>query len=226
MDSAISQFFPCQYLSFLISPSHYTLPSSSCLFSVLISFFLLSDIRERDLVELVLEVSVSQVSHRQRDMLLRQVGVLLGVLDSDIIVREISAFNEHRWVFLCRFLIYWCLALFLVFKYCNTTYIVSLTFTAFLKTSTFDWLVDITLHWNLSFFPLYSALVWSSWCQVVQDAPLCLATVLHLVYATNCENRRMTFWFTRLGEWIQSVSTWQNRSTGQCKETKLLSPRL
>lgn len=30
-------------------------------------------------------------------MLLRQVGVLLGVLDSDIIVREISAFNEHRW---------------------------------------------------------------------------------------------------------------------------------
>lgn len=50
---------------------------------------------ERDLVELVLEVSVSQVSQRQRDMLLRQVGVLLGVLDSDIIVRDISAFNEH-----------------------------------------------------------------------------------------------------------------------------------
>lgn len=59
-------------------------------------FFSLSDIWQRDLVELVLEVSVSQVSHRQRDMLLRQVGVLLGVLDSDIIVREISAFNEHR----------------------------------------------------------------------------------------------------------------------------------
>lgn len=60
------------------------------------------DVRERDLVELVLEISVSQVSQRQRDMLLRQVGVLLGVLDSDIIVREISAFNEHstRLVFL------------------------------------------------------------------------------------------------------------------------------
>ncbi|XP_069033173.1 LOW QUALITY PROTEIN: dyslexia-associated protein KIAA0319-like protein [Embiotoca jacksoni] len=60
------------------------------------------DVWERDLVELVLEVSVSQVSHRQRDMLLRQVGVLLGVLDSDITVREISAFNEHstRLVFL------------------------------------------------------------------------------------------------------------------------------
>ncbi|CDQ65131.1 unnamed protein product [Oncorhynchus mykiss] len=54
------------------------------------------DVWQRDLVELVLEVSVSQVSHRQRDMLLRQVGVLLGVLDSDIIVREVSAFNEHR----------------------------------------------------------------------------------------------------------------------------------
>lgn len=69
-----------------------------------LTFFFLSlsllDIWERDLVELVLEVSVSQVSHRQRDMLLRQVGVLLGVLDSDIIVREISAFNEHRCVIL------------------------------------------------------------------------------------------------------------------------------
>lgn len=59
-------------------------------------FLSLLDIWQLDLVELVLEVSVSQVSHRQRDMLLRQVGVLLGVLDSDIIVREISAFNEHR----------------------------------------------------------------------------------------------------------------------------------
>lgn len=59
---------------------------------------LLPDMWERDLVELVLEVAVSQVSHRQRDMLLRQVAVLLGVLDSDIIVRDISAFNEHRFV--------------------------------------------------------------------------------------------------------------------------------
>uniref|UniRef100_A0A8C8D2Q8 PKD domain-containing protein n=1 Tax=Oncorhynchus tshawytscha TaxID=74940 RepID=A0A8C8D2Q8_ONCTS len=58
------------------------------------------DVWQRDLVELVLEVSVSQVSHRQRDMLLRQVGVLLGVLDSDIIVREVSAFNDTRLVFL------------------------------------------------------------------------------------------------------------------------------
>lgn len=60
------------------------------------------DQSERDLVELVLEVPVSSVSQRQRDMLLRQVGVLLGVLDSDIIVRTISAFNEHstRLVFL------------------------------------------------------------------------------------------------------------------------------
>ncbi|XP_061597084.1 dyslexia-associated protein KIAA0319-like protein [Cololabis saira] len=61
-----------------------------------------ADVWERDLVEMVLEVLVSQVFQRQRDMLLRQVGVLLGVLDSDIIVREISAYNEHstRLVFL------------------------------------------------------------------------------------------------------------------------------
>lgn len=56
----------------------------------------LSDVWHKDLVELLLEVPVSQVSQRQRDMLLRQVGVLLGVLDGDIIVREISAFNERR----------------------------------------------------------------------------------------------------------------------------------
>ncbi|XP_061694948.1 dyslexia-associated protein KIAA0319-like protein [Syngnathoides biaculeatus] len=57
---------------------------------------------ESDQVEMVLEVPITQISHRQRDMLLRQVGVLLGVLDSDIIVREIGAFNEHstRLVFL------------------------------------------------------------------------------------------------------------------------------
>lgn len=56
----------------------------------------LSDAYERDLVEVVLEVAVSQISQRQRDMLLRQIGVLLGVLDSDIVVREIGAFNEYR----------------------------------------------------------------------------------------------------------------------------------
>lgn len=99
MDSAVALFFPCQFLLFLIS-----LPDCSPLYAsppfmplqCLNLCFPLSDIWQRDLVELVLEVSVSQVSHRQRDMLLRQVGVLLGVLDSDIIVREISAFNEHR----------------------------------------------------------------------------------------------------------------------------------
>ncbi|KAL0962449.1 hypothetical protein UPYG_G00340140 [Umbra pygmaea] len=60
------------------------------------------DIWQNDLVELVLEVSISHVSQRQKDLLLRQVGVLLGVLDSDIIVRDIAAFDEHstRLVFL------------------------------------------------------------------------------------------------------------------------------
>lgn len=61
-----------------------------------VSALWLSDVFERDLVEMVLEVAVSQISQRQRDMLLRQVGVLLGVLDSDILVQEISAFHEQR----------------------------------------------------------------------------------------------------------------------------------
>uniref|UniRef100_A0A8C8A0R6 KIAA0319-like n=1 Tax=Oryzias sinensis TaxID=183150 RepID=A0A8C8A0R6_9TELE len=55
---------------------------------------------KKDLVELVLEVPVSKVFQRQRDLLLRQVEVLLGVLDGDIIVREITAFNDTRLVFL------------------------------------------------------------------------------------------------------------------------------
>lgn len=102
MGPAISLFFSYHFLPLLVTfsfPVHCTLLSTvptpvqvPSEFSV----FCLSDVWERDLVELVLEVSVSQVSHRQRDMLLRQVGVLLGVLDSDIIVREISAYNEHR----------------------------------------------------------------------------------------------------------------------------------
>ncbi|MBN3305866.1 K319L protein, partial [Amia calva] len=56
----------------------------------------------REQVELVLDVPVAQLTQRQRGMLLRQVGVLLGVLDSDIVVREVSAFNElsTRLVFL------------------------------------------------------------------------------------------------------------------------------
>uniref|UniRef100_A0A8C5FEF2 KIAA0319 like n=2 Tax=Gadus morhua TaxID=8049 RepID=A0A8C5FEF2_GADMO len=60
------------------------------------------DVWAREEVELVLEVAVSMVTQRQRDMLLRQVGVLLGVLDSDIIVRDVGAFNERstRLVFL------------------------------------------------------------------------------------------------------------------------------
>lgn len=83
----------------------YPTPSPLCilwLFFLFVHLFFsvsalwLSDVFERDLVEMVLEVAVSQISQRQRDMLLRQVGVLLGVLDSDILVQEISAFHEQR----------------------------------------------------------------------------------------------------------------------------------
>lgn len=91
-----------------LSPTlDYPTPSPLCilwLFFLFVHLFFsvsalwLSDVFERDLVEMVLEVAVSQISQRQRDMLLRQVGVLLGVLDSDILVQEISAFHEQRWV--------------------------------------------------------------------------------------------------------------------------------
>lgn len=49
--------------------------------------------------------------------------------------------------------------------------------------------------WNKGFFllPPSSVLGWSSWCQAVQGALLCPAAALHLVCATSCANRRMTF---------------------------------
>lgn len=53
-----------------------------------------------------------------------------------------------------------------------------------------------------------TVLVWSSWCQAVQGALLCLATALHSAYATSCANRRMTFSFTRHDGWIQSSASW------------------
>lgn len=143
-------------------------------------FLLPADIWEHDLVELVLEVPVSQVSHRQRDMLLRQVGVLLGVLDSDIIVREISAFNEHRWDFFF-----------------------------FQVIEVHHYSIRLLRHRsNICPVPLLSLVHgWSSWCQVGRGALRCQVTVLHSAYATNCASRRMTFSFTRLDGWIQSVST-------------------
>lgn len=162
--------------------------------------FSLSDVWERDLVELVLEVSVSQVSHRQHDMLLRQVGVLLGVLDSDIIVREISAFNEHRFVFIT-------FCVFMLFSYimCCSLYVFIGIQTPINRTQCLNGFVG-SIVCLITGVHLSSALVWSSWCQEVRGAPLCPAAASHLVYATSCASRRMTFSSSRPDEWIQSVS--------------------
>ncbi|XP_038655886.1 dyslexia-associated protein KIAA0319-like protein isoform X1 [Scyliorhinus canicula] len=53
------------------------------------------DPRKNDLVEIVLDVSVSQLTERQKGMLLRQIAVLLGVLDSDITVLKIQPYTEQ-----------------------------------------------------------------------------------------------------------------------------------
>lgn len=93
---------PNNFLQLLIIQHLHLYVSFGFFFYLFTCFFFsvsalwLSDVFERDLVEMVLEVAVSQISQRQRDMLLRQVGVLLGVLDSDILVQEISAFHEQR----------------------------------------------------------------------------------------------------------------------------------
>ncbi|XP_006148755.1 dyslexia-associated protein KIAA0319-like protein homolog isoform X1 [Tupaia chinensis] len=53
------------------------------------------DPRRDNLVEVVLDVNVSQLTERLKGMFIRQIGVLLGVLDSDIIVQKIQPYTEQ-----------------------------------------------------------------------------------------------------------------------------------
>ncbi|XP_028937387.1 dyslexia-associated protein KIAA0319-like protein homolog isoform X2 [Ornithorhynchus anatinus] len=53
------------------------------------------DPRKNNLVEMILDVNVSQLSERQKGMFIRQIGVLLGVLDSDITVQKIQPYTEQ-----------------------------------------------------------------------------------------------------------------------------------
>ncbi|XP_075051582.1 dyslexia-associated protein KIAA0319-like protein homolog isoform X2 [Mixophyes fleayi] len=52
------------------------------------------DPMKSNLVEMILDVSVSQLTERQKGMFMRQIGVLLGVLDSDITVQKIQLYTE------------------------------------------------------------------------------------------------------------------------------------
>lgn len=54
-----------------------------------------ADPRKDNLVEMVLDVNVSMLTERQKGMFIRQIGVLLGVLDSDIIVQKIQPYTEQ-----------------------------------------------------------------------------------------------------------------------------------
>nr|XP_025712495.1 dyslexia-associated protein KIAA0319-like protein homolog isoform X1 [Callorhinus ursinus]XP_025712496.1 dyslexia-associated protein KIAA0319-like protein homolog isoform X1 [Callorhinus ursinus]XP_025712497.1 dyslexia-associated protein KIAA0319-like protein homolog isoform X1 [Callorhinus ursinus]XP_025712498.1 dyslexia-associated protein KIAA0319-like protein homolog isoform X1 [Callorhinus ursinus]XP_025712499.1 dyslexia-associated protein KIAA0319-like protein homolog isoform X1 [Callor len=53
------------------------------------------DPRKNHLVEIILDVNVSQLTERLKGMFIRQIGVLLGVLDSDIIVQKIQPYTEQ-----------------------------------------------------------------------------------------------------------------------------------
>ncbi|NXF11456.1 K319L protein, partial [Smithornis capensis] len=53
------------------------------------------DPRKNNLVEMILDVNVSQLTERQKGMFIRQIGVLLGVLDSDITVQRIQPYTEQ-----------------------------------------------------------------------------------------------------------------------------------
>ncbi|CAH2221972.1 dyslexia-associated KIAA0319 homolog [Pelobates cultripes] len=53
------------------------------------------DAMKNNLVEMILDVSVSQLTERQKGMFMRQIAVLLGLLDSDIIVQKIQLYTEQ-----------------------------------------------------------------------------------------------------------------------------------
>lgn len=55
-------------------------------------------------MELVLQVGVGQLSEQQKDTLVRQLAVLLNVLDSDIKVQKIQAYSDIRYedILLCQ----------------------------------------------------------------------------------------------------------------------------
>ncbi|XP_066494516.1 dyslexia-associated protein KIAA0319-like protein homolog [Tiliqua scincoides] len=53
------------------------------------------DPRKNNLVEMILGVNVSLLTERQKGMFIRQIGVLLGVLDSDITVQKIQPYTEQ-----------------------------------------------------------------------------------------------------------------------------------
>ncbi|CAI9600829.1 unnamed protein product [Staurois parvus] len=58
------------------------------------------DPRKQSLVELILEVAVRQLSEQQKDTLVRQLAVLLNVLDSDVKVQKIQAHSDLSTVIL------------------------------------------------------------------------------------------------------------------------------
>ncbi|KAG8451427.1 hypothetical protein GDO86_003584 [Hymenochirus boettgeri] len=53
------------------------------------------DPMKNNLVEMILDINVSHLTERQKGMFMRQIGVLLGVLDSDIIVQKIQQHTEQ-----------------------------------------------------------------------------------------------------------------------------------
>ncbi|KAM9308308.1 dyslexia-associated protein KIAA0319 homolog [Gastrophryne carolinensis] len=59
-----------------------------------------ADPKKQNLVELILDVPVSQLTEQQKDTLVRQLAVLLNVLDSDIKVRKIQAHSDVSTVIL------------------------------------------------------------------------------------------------------------------------------
>lgn len=73
------------------------LPYQACGLVVKILPSLSSDPRKDGLVELILQVGVEQLTEQQKETLVRQLAVLLNVLDSDVKVLRIQAHTDVRY---------------------------------------------------------------------------------------------------------------------------------
>lgn len=63
--------------------------------------FLCVDVREREEVELELQVPLAQVSHQQKESVVRQLAALLHVLDADINMKSLHGQSDIRYKKLC-----------------------------------------------------------------------------------------------------------------------------
>lgn len=95
--------FPVCYcrLEFVVNinfeTSHAHVKATFAMLQMKSIIFAFTDPKKNGLVELILQVGVGQLTEQQKDTLVRQLAMLLNVLDSDIKVQKIHAYSDIRY---------------------------------------------------------------------------------------------------------------------------------